>query len=118
VVNHNRELYENVFLITFANAGQYGNNAYISPDSLIDDGFLDMCILVNFPKYQVIDLAIRLFNKTMPSSPYFRSEKIKSIQIEYPGEIIYHLDGESLTAKDELNFSILPVSLNILTAEA
>ena len=38
------------FLISFANSSQYGNNVQIAPNAMIDDGFIDVCIIKDFPK--------------------------------------------------------------------
>ena len=40
----------NAFLITFANASQWGNNAYIAPKASITDGLLDIAIMSKFPQ--------------------------------------------------------------------
>ncbi|MBN2237499.1 MAG: YegS/Rv2252/BmrU family lipid kinase, partial [Bacteroidales bacterium] len=41
------------FMIVFANANQFGNNLVISPEGIIDDGFLDVCIVKKPKIYQL-----------------------------------------------------------------
>ncbi len=102
------------FLITIANAGQYGNNAYISPQSSIDDGYLDLCTLGEFPKIRAFNLGIRLFNRTMHRSPFFNRVKVRTTRIELAGMIDYHLDGEHLITENFLDISIIPQSLKMI----
>jgi len=61
----NKKVKLKAFLVTFANSGQYGNNAYIAPNAVIDDGMLDLCILRPFPKTSTISLGLRLFFKNI-----------------------------------------------------
>ncbi len=56
----NKKVRLKAFLVTFANSGQYGNNAYIAPNAKIDDGFLDLCVLRPFPKTSTLELGLRL----------------------------------------------------------
>jgi len=37
------------FVLTFANASQWGNNAYIAPQASVQDGKMDISIMSNFP---------------------------------------------------------------------
>jgi diacylglycerol kinase (ATP) len=103
------------FLITFANAGQYGNNAYISPQADISDGKLDLCILGKFPKTSALQLAYRLFSKTMHRSRYMTIKKVHSVKIHSNKQMIYHLDGENYAHSGNLQVSIIPAGLKIIT---
>jgi diacylglycerol kinase (ATP) len=40
---------EKAFLLSFANGSQFGNNAFISPNSKITDGSGELCILQKVP---------------------------------------------------------------------
>ncbi|MDR3184259.1 MAG: YegS/Rv2252/BmrU family lipid kinase, partial [Prevotellaceae bacterium] len=49
------------FLITIANASQWGNNAYIAPEANISDGWLDIVILNTYSLIEAPLLLPRLF---------------------------------------------------------
>ena len=102
------------FIITVANAGQYGNNAYIAPHANIADGYLDLCVVRNFPKLRAIKMGIQLFNKTISRSPYYSTEKIQSIRIGMKGEGFYHLDGEVFPLNSRLDISVVPRCLKVI----
>lgn len=97
-----------------ANAGQYGNNAYIAPHANIADGYLDLCVVRNFPKLRAIKMGIQLFNKTISRSPYYSTEKIQSIRIGMKGEGFYHLDGEVFPLNSRLDISVVPRCLKVI----
>ena len=53
------------FLVSVANASQYGNNAYIAPQASMSDGLLDVIIMEPFDLIDAPQVAIELFNKTL-----------------------------------------------------
>jgi diacylglycerol kinase family enzyme len=98
-----------------ANSCQFGNNAFISPEADPGDGFIDLCIVKAFPKYQVLTLARRLFNRTIHRSRFTEIYQVKKVRIQCPGDIPCHIDGEARVLQGgELNFETLPGALSIL----
>lgn len=102
------------FLITVANAGQYGNDAYIAPQADICDGILDICILNPFPMRKAIGLGFRLFNKTMDKSEFVTVFKGKEIVIKRKKEGEVHLDGEPAIMGKKLKIKIIPKGLDVI----
>jgi diacylglycerol kinase (ATP) len=102
------------FLITVANAGQYGNEAYIAPQADIQDGMLDLCILSPFPKYHAFGIGLRLFNKTMHECKYIKVGKGQSINIKRKKEGEVHLDGEPAFMGKKLKIRIVEKGLQVV----
>ncbi len=105
---------ESAFLISFANSSQFGNNAYISPKAIIDDGLLDICILKKFPAIHSGVLAIQLFDKNIDKSRYMKIVRGKNIVIKTQDNIKAHIDGEPISFNNELRIQINPLSLQII----
>ncbi len=103
------------FLITIANAGQYGNNAYIAPRAQIDDGKLELCIFKPFPWYMSLLLGIRLFSKTIDKSKYIEIYQANTIEFSKEKSWKFHVDGEPVKIHGKPKIKILPKSLMILT---
>jgi diacylglycerol kinase family enzyme len=103
------------FLVTVANAGQYGNEAYIAPQADIRDGMLDLCILSPFPKHKAFHIGIRLFNRTMHQCKYIWVGKGQSITIQRKKKGEVHLDGEPAVMGKKLKISIIGKGLKVLT---
>lgn len=102
------------FLITVANAGQWGNDVYIAPEAELNDGILNVSILKPFSFYAVPMIAIKLFSKKIHTSVNLQSEKGKQIDIEFTGELPVHFDGEPILVKNKLSICVLPLALNIV----
>jgi diacylglycerol kinase family enzyme len=53
------------FLISCANASQYGNDAYIAPQASMSDGLMDVIIMEPFDVLEAPQISIDMFNKTL-----------------------------------------------------
>tara|TARA_Y100000385_G_scaffold288883_1_gene356696 strand:- start:394 stop:1260 length:867 start_codon:yes stop_codon:yes gene_type:complete len=100
------------FLISFANASQYGNDAKISPIADIKDGLLDFVIVKRFPKWK-----IPLFLFKVAIGKVHLSKYVEIIQTEYmkinTTDTLVHLDGEPLITTNPLHIKLLPKTLKI-----
>lgn len=85
---------ESIFLITFANASQFGNNAFIAPEASMTDGLIDVVIVRKFAKIWMPVFAVALFTKLLPKLPFVDCYKAKQIDIELADTPYYHFDGE------------------------
>ena len=85
---------ESVFLITFANASQFGNNAYIAPAASMTDGLIDVVVVRKFVKLWMPFFAVALFSKLIPKLPFVDCYKARRIELELADTPYYHFDGE------------------------
>lgn len=106
--------HQKAFLISLANSAQFGNNAYISPHAIINDGLLDVCIMSEFPKVEAGQLAIKLFNKRLDKSKYMKIVRGTQIKIVANENIKGHIDGEPINFPNELDIKINPGSLQVI----
>ncbi|GAB2561755.1 diacylglycerol/lipid kinase family protein [Spirosoma aerophilum] len=104
-----------LFSLTFANAGQFGNNAWMAPTANIADGRLEQCEIHPFPAQAAGMLTWRLFNKTLNQSPYWRGQSLTQATVLADGPLLIHADGEPLQLPDgRAHVRILPGSLLVL----
>ncbi len=104
-----------LFSLTFANAGQFGNNAWMAPTANIADGRLEQCELRPFPVQAAGILTWRLFNKTINRSGYWRGHSITKTNVQAESPLLIHADGEPLTLPTgRAEVRILPGSLLVL----
>ena len=114
-VSINQAPFEKVFSLSIANANQFGNNAFISPYSNIQDGQLELVKVGILNKLQVGILAIRLFKKNIHHSNNVKLESCKEACIHYLKNAPIHIDGENLFTENELlNITISPLSLSVI----
>ncbi|WP_225975266.1 diacylglycerol/lipid kinase family protein [Anseongella ginsenosidimutans] len=105
---------EKAFLVSIANASQYGNNAYIAPGASTSDGLLDVCILQPFPFYRYPEMALRLMTRRIQSSRYMRTVRGKEITVLREAEGPVHLDGEPQHMGNQLDIRVMPSSIAVI----
>lgn len=103
----------NAFIIDIANGTQWGNNAVIAPHAKNNDGFLDLCIVSDFPFRNFPLMATRLFTRSIHRSKYVEIIKVKELIIRQEKNYA-HIDGEPVIIGKELKVKINPLSLNIV----
>ena len=82
------------FLITFANASQFGNNAFIAPAASMSDGLIDVVVVKPFSKIWMPVFAVSLFARFIHKLPFVDCYKAKKIELEWTDTSIFHFDGE------------------------
>lgn len=105
------------FLITIANAGQYGNNAYIAPHALMDDGKFEVSILKPFPWYKSPILGIRLFARNIDKSKYLESFSCESVVFRKKKKYRFHIDGEPVKFIGPVKISVIPKALEVFVSK-
>jgi diacylglycerol kinase (ATP) len=88
------DLNAKAFVLTFANASQWGNNAYIAPQASVQDGKIDISIMSNFPVIAIPTLALQLFAKTIDKDLFMTTLRASSITLQREESGPFHFDGE------------------------
>ena len=107
-----KKLNTKAFVVSIANGGQYGNNAWIAPDASMEDGKLNICIIKPFPAHFTPDIVFKLFSKRLRASKYYESIEAEEIKVIKAGK--FHLDGEPRETNEDLTITIVPKSLNVI----
>lgn len=105
---------ENLFVLTIANTRQFGNNAYIAPEAIPNDGMLDIVLIKPFPKVLGLVFIIRLFTKRINNSKYVRHIKTDKEVIIQSDENRFHIDGEPVKLSGKVVVKVKREALNVL----
>ncbi|WP_311416995.1 diacylglycerol/lipid kinase family protein [Hoylesella nanceiensis] len=111
----NGTIKKKAFLISCANASQYGNNAYIAPQASMSDGMIDVIIMEPFDALEASQISIEMFNKTLDKNNKIKTFRSKEIKIyrEAPGVI--HYDGDPIETGKEIVVTLKEKGIKILT---
>ena len=112
--NQKIKLSKTAFSLTFANAAQFGNNAFIAPKADISDGLLNVCLVKPFPKWLMPVFGARLFLKNIDKSKFYENYLVKKITVTRQKAGFCHLDGENYSFDEKIVVTINPQSLRIL----
>lgn len=106
---------ESIFSLSIANANQFGNNAYISPLSNIQDALFEVVKISPLHIIEKAQLGIRLFLKSIQSHPKVVIKSLDIFEFSMKKGICYHIDGESLISEcTKVKINIIPKSLVII----
>lgn len=108
------DLKDKAFVITFANASQWGNNAYIAPQASVQDGVMDISIMSNFPTIAIPSLALQLFTKTIDKDLFVTTLRTNEVILYRDEAGPFHYDGEPYEEGREVKISIVCDGLNVL----
>ncbi|QNF31426.1 diacylglycerol kinase family lipid kinase [Adhaeribacter swui] len=103
-----------VFVVAFANATQYGNNAHIAPKADIRDGLLDVCLIRDLDFRKAINLSLGMLTKRIAagsSAEYFTTT---TINVRSEQNFKFHADGEYIGEASRFEVSINPLSLKVI----
>lgn len=106
------------FLITVANAGQYGNDFYIAPEASMLDGQFHVAILKPFHFISVFGLLIKILRKKAHTSRYIETFVCNELTIERVNDGSIHFDGEPEHAGNRIEFKNYPNSLNAIIGKS
>jgi len=102
------------FVLTFANASQWGNNAYIAPQASVQDGQIDISIMSNFPVIAIPTLALNLFAKNIDKDLFMTTLRAKSIMLQREESGPFHYDGEPYEEGTEIHVKTVSDGLKVL----
>ena len=102
------------FLISCANASQYGNNAYIAPQASMSDGLLDVIIMEPFDVIEAPQISIDMFNKTLDKNSKIKTFKCKQLHVhrKQPGYI--HFDGDPIMTDADVEIELKPKGIRVV----
>lgn len=109
---HNKQI--KAFLITCANAGQYGNNFWIAPKASMQDGLMDVSIIEPFPLIESGAIAYQMVHKTIYQNERCHSFKCKSITIQREKPGVIHYDGDPADETSMVRVEIVPHDIMML----
>lgn len=102
------------FLITCANASQYGNNAYIAPQASMRDGLMDVVVMEPFDILEAPQIAIDMFGKTLDKSSRIKTFRTKHLKIHRAKEGPIHYDGEPVMTGADIDVHVEPKGIKVV----
>jgi diacylglycerol kinase (ATP) len=102
-----------VMSMVIANGRYFGGGMHIAPEARVDDKLLDVVIIGNFGKIELIRNLSRVYKGTHLTHPKIRLEKSTAITIQSTERFLLHADGE-LLGEGPVSFRLLPAALSLV----
>ena len=102
------------FLVSCANASQYGNNAYIAPQASMSDGMLDVIIMEPFDVLEAPQVAIEMMSKTLDRNQKIKTFRTKHICIHRHEDGFIHYDGDPVMSDKDVDIRIVHKGIRVV----
>ena len=102
------------FLITFANANQWGYEALIAPKASVQDGKMDIMLMSSHAILGSASLALRLFAGSIDDSHFMNTIRAKEVTLEREEAAPFHIDGDPVEMDKDIHIRIVPDGLRVL----
>ncbi len=89
--------------LIIGNTRLYADSLQFTPNALIDDGMLDVCVLTSQGLLTTLQQAASLFLRHKPTDTTTAYLKGSSITITAPSSVQFHLDGSAMELADYLD---------------
>ena len=103
------------YVLAFANASQYGNNAYSAPHADLRDGLLDVCLIDALPVGRALRVSLGMALGNLPNTraaEYFRTAQAR---VTAAAPLGFHVDGDYLGHATEFAVELRPLALAVAT---
>ncbi len=103
----------NVFSINVGNGRYCGGGMRQTPDALPDDGLLDITVIREMGRLEIIKSLKLLYDGTILSHPKIDGYRANNLRVESESLLYLEADGESL-GHTPAEFSIIPAAINVV----
>ncbi len=105
-----------VFSVNVGNGRYCGGGMRQTPEALPDDGLLDITVIKDMGRIEIIKSLKILYDGTILSHPKVDGYRATNLKVESESILYAEADGETL-GHTPVEFSIIPASLNIIYGE-
>jgi diacylglycerol kinase (ATP) len=101
--------------IVIANGQYFGGGMWVAPPARMDDGLLEVVVVGDVSRVEVLTNTRRLYKGTLAEHPKVQAFQARSLTLESEEEVFIDLDGE-LVGRLPVRFELLPKKIKILGA--
>jgi diacylglycerol kinase (ATP) len=101
------------FINTIAVGRRFAGGFYLTPKAIANDGLLDVCMIKKLSLAERFSILLKVPEGKHISDRRVNYYQIKSIRLEFPGKVPFHVDGE-LGFSDKFDVFVLPEALKII----
>ncbi len=114
IVGDGLDVTHKAFLITFANANQWGYEAIIAPRASVQDGKMDIMIMSSNAILGSASLALRLFAGNIDNSYFMDTLRAREVTLEREEKAPFHIDGDPVEMEKDIHIRIVEDGLRVL----
>lgn len=114
IVGDGLDVTHKAFLITFANANQWGYEALIAPKASVQDGQMDIMLMSSHAILGSASLALRLFAGSIDNSHFMNTLRAREVTLIREEIAPFHIDGDPVEMEKDIHIRIVEDGLRVL----
>ena len=107
---------EHIMFAAVGNTRQYGGGIRITPGAIVDDGLLDLCIVHQTTRGQLLKTLPKAYTGAHVKSPFVEMRRGREFHFTSDQPMAVYADGEPLT-KTPVSFGLAPERLRIVVPQ-
>jgi diacylglycerol kinase (ATP) len=108
---------EQIMFAAIGNTRQYGGGIRITPDAIVDDGLLDLCIVHSTSRRQLLKTLPKAYTGAHVKSPFVESARGREFHFASDQAMAVYADGEPLTVTP-VSFGLAKGRLRVVVPRA
>jgi len=109
-----QEIHSKVLFIAISNGKIYGGRFKITPEAILDDGLLEICLVEEMGRFKYLSIIPKVFKGTHKSIKGIHFYKAKEVIIQFSEPVLAQVSGEVIEGQKEFTITLLPKSLKLI----
>jgi len=109
-----QEIHSKILFIAISNGKIYGGRFKITPEAILDDGLLEICLVEEMGRFKYLSIIPKVFKGTHASIKGISFYRAKEVLIGSSETILAQVSGEVIEGQKEFNITLLPKSLRLI----
>ena len=109
-----QEIHSKILFIAISNGKIYGGRFNITPEAILDDGLLEVCVVEEMGRFKYLSIIPKVFKGTHASIKGINFYRAKEVIIQSSETILAQVSGEVIEGQKKFSITLLPKSLKLI----
>lgn len=109
-----QEIHSKILFIAISNGKIYGGRFKITPEAILDDGLLEVCVVEEMGRFKYLSIIPKVFKGTHASIKGINFYRAKEVVIQSSEPVLAQVSGEVIEGQKEFTITLLPKSLKLI----
>ena len=109
-----QEIHSNILCIAISNGKFYGGRFKITPEAILDDGLLEVCVIEEMGRFKYLSSIPKVFKGTHTSIKGIYFYRAKEVLIQSSEPVLAQVSGEVIEGQKKFTITLLPKSLKLI----
>jgi YegS/Rv2252/BmrU family lipid kinase len=109
-----QEIHSKILFIAISNGKIYGGRFTITPEAILDDGLLEICLVEEMGRFKYLSIIPKVFKGTHASIKGINFYRAKKVVIQSSEPVLAQVSGEVIEGQKNYIITLLPKSLKLI----